>query len=56
MLLDVIASSSAGNCYVLTAGNNQLLLDAGVKYKEIQYTLGFDTSHISGCLLTHEHG
>lgn len=55
MTLDVVATGSTGNSYVLTAGSEKLLLDCGVRYKDIQATLGFDTSSVAGCLITHEH-
>jgi phosphoribosyl 1,2-cyclic phosphodiesterase len=51
-----IASSSKGNCYHVTDGITPLLLECGIKYKEIQKALHFNTSSIAGCLVTHEHG
>lgn len=51
-----LASSSAGNAYYITDGTTALLLEAGIKYKEIQRSLDFQTSDIAGCLITHEHG
>lgn len=51
-----LASSSAGNAYYITDGTTALLLEAGIKYKEIQRALNFQTSDIAGCLITHEHG
>lgn len=51
-----LASSSAGNAYYITDGTTALLLEAGIKYKEIQKSLNFQTSDIAGCLITHEHG
>ncbi|MDQ0412688.1 MBL fold metallo-hydrolase [Mesobacillus stamsii] len=49
-------SSSAGNCYYVTDGHTPLLLEAGIKFKEIQRALNFQTSSIAGCLISHEHG
>ena len=51
-----LASSSRGNCFHVTDGSTQLLLEAGIPFKEIQRKLNFKTSEISGCLVTHEHG
>jgi len=50
-----IASSSSGNCYHVTDGKTALLLEAGIRYKDIQRALNFRTSEIAGCLITHEH-
>lgn len=51
-----LASSSAGNAYRVTDGTTTLLLEAGIRYKDIQKGMGFRVSQIAGCLLTHEHG
>lgn len=56
MKLQVIGSSSAGNGYILEAGHEALLLEAGVKFREVKIALGFDISKITGLLVTHEHG
>ena len=56
MTLDVVATGSTGNCYILTAGNDKLLLDCGVRYKDIQAALGFKTKNVAGCLVGHDHG
>nr|BDD46677.1 MBL fold metallo-hydrolase [Bacillales bacterium] len=50
-----LASSSRGNCYHITDGKTPLLLECGMKYKEIRKQLNFNTSSIVGCLITHEH-
>lgn len=49
-------SSSAGNCYWVSDGTTQLLLEAGIKFKDIQIGLNFRISAIAGCLISHEHG
>lgn len=56
--LTSLASSSAGCCYRLSCRGNTspLLLDAGLSFKKIQEGLGFGTSTLAGCLLTHAHG
>lgn len=51
-----LASSSAGNAYLVDDGSTRLLLEAGSRYKDIQRGVGFRMSEIAGCLLTHEHG
>lgn len=50
-----LGSSSAGNAYRITDGKTSLLLDAGLKYKEIQRGLAFRVSELAGCLVSHEH-
>lgn len=50
-----LASGSSGNAYLIDDGRSQLLLECGIRYKDIQIALNFDTKSISGCLITHEH-
>ncbi|QDS35868.1 MBL fold metallo-hydrolase [Brevibacillus brevis] len=51
-----LASSSQGNCYHISDGTTALLLECGIRFKDIQRALHFQTSSIAGCLVTHEHG
>lgn len=51
-----LGSSSSGNAYHITDGYTTLLLEAGIRYKDIQRALNFQTSGLAGCLLSHEHG
>jgi phosphoribosyl 1,2-cyclic phosphodiesterase len=51
-----LASSSAGNCYMVTDGKTNLMLECGLRFKDIQRGLNFQMSSIAGCLLSHEHG
>jgi phosphoribosyl 1,2-cyclic phosphodiesterase len=50
-----LASSSKGNCYRITDGRTPLLLECGIRYRDIQRGLDFQMSQIAGCLITHEH-
>lgn len=56
MNLKVLGSSSKGNSYILEADTGSLILDAGVRFSDIQEALDFDLSRVRGCLVTHEHG
>ena len=49
--LNVYGSSSKGNCYFLTNGNDTLCLDLGVKKLD-----NLDWNNVSGIVLTHCHG
>lgn len=51
-----LASSSAGNAYTVTDGTTPLLLEAGIRFKDLRRAIGFRVSEIAGCLITHEHG
>jgi phosphoribosyl 1,2-cyclic phosphodiesterase len=53
--IEVLASGSRGNCYRVTDGSNPLLLECGIKFKEIQKWLGFRVQALTGCLVSHEH-
>ena len=51
-------SSSSGNLYEVVGGGRiprRLLLECGVRWKQILKALCFNISRIDGCLVTHEH-
>lgn len=48
-------SSSAGNCYHVTDGTTELLIEAGLRFADIRKALEFRISRLSGILITHEH-
>ena len=50
-----IASSSAGNCYIIQSGDEKLLIDCGVPLKRIKEALNYDLSNVVGCSISHEH-
>lgn len=52
MEIQIIASSSMGNCYQV----DDLLVEAGVSIRQIREALKYRLSDITGCLITHEHG
>src|SRR5690625_5828746 len=49
------ASGSSGNAYLIDDAHTQLLLECGIRFKDIQIALDFKTSSIAGCLISHEH-
>lgn len=56
MNLQVLGSSSKGNCYLLSNENEALIIEAGVGVLEVKKALNFQLSKVSGCLISHEHG
>lgn len=54
-MIKVLASGSAGNCYLLETSKETLILECGIKYKDILKGLNFDLSKVVGCLISHEH-
>lgn len=53
--IKVIGSGSSGNCYFANFNGAKILLEAGLPFKKIQQALGYRTSDILACLITHEH-
>jgi phosphoribosyl 1,2-cyclic phosphodiesterase len=53
--IKALASSSAGNCYRVTDGVTPILLECGIRYKDIQRGFDFKMSEVKACLVTHEH-
>ena len=56
--IQAFGSSSKGNCYRIktSTDGDELLLDAGLSFKEIQRYCRFNFLHLCGVLVTHEHG
>jgi len=56
MKIDVLASSSSGNAYIVSDGATSILLDAGIPYKALQEKSDFKINEVAACLISHEHG
>ena len=56
MQIDVLASSSLGNAYIVGDGATSILLDAGIPYKELQIKSDFKINEVAACFISHEHG
>jgi phosphoribosyl 1,2-cyclic phosphodiesterase len=55
MMMNVIASGSSGNCYLLEGEKEALVIEAGVRFNTVQRAIEYRTHKISGLLVTHEH-
>jgi phosphoribosyl 1,2-cyclic phosphodiesterase len=55
MNLKIISTGSIGNAYILSNGDEALLIECGVNIKDIKKALDFDLSKVVGCLVSHEH-
>lgn len=53
--LKVLGSGSSGNAYILECNEETLILELGIKWKDILLGLDFDISKVVGCLVTHQH-
>lgn len=47
--------SQQGNCYLLSAETQTLVLDCGIPIIEIKKGLNFDLRRVSGVVVTHSH-
>jgi len=56
MILTILGSSSAGNCYILSNENESLIIEAGININDIKIGLDFKLDKLLGCLVSHEHG
>lgn len=55
MDIRILASGSTGNCYRVSDGKTNLLIECGLPFKRIQEGLNFRLSDIHACLVSHEH-
>lgn len=53
--LEVIGSSSAGNCYLLNTESETLMIEAGVNWATARPYYLRRSDKVAGCLVTHEH-
>lgn len=56
MQLKVLSSGSVGNCYLLENENECLIIDLGIRFRDIKKALGFNLNKVAGCIVSHEHG
>lgn len=58
MKICTLASSSSGNCTLVSEGNTHILIDAGISLRRITTSLkqlGISPDELTGVLVTHEH-
>lgn len=55
MEIKVIGSNSRGNCYLLNAESESLVLECGMPPAQVRTALQGETARIAGCLVTHRH-
>ena len=55
MRFEALASSSAGNAYVVSDRETRILLECGISHSKLQKLSGFKLSEFQACLVTHEH-
>jgi len=55
MQLKVVSSGSIGNAYIMYNDQEALLIECGVKFKDIKQALKFDLTKVVGCIVSHSH-
>ena len=55
MKFEALASSSAGNAYIVSDNDTRILLECGVSHSKLQKLSGFSLSEFQACLVSHEH-
>ena len=55
MRFQALASSSAGNAYIVSDKDTRILLECGVSHSKLQKLSGFKLSEFQACLVSHEH-
>ena len=55
MRFEALASSSAGNAYIVSDQETRILLECGISHSKLQKLSGFKLSEFQACLVTHEH-
>ncbi|HQG58653.1 MAG TPA: MBL fold metallo-hydrolase [bacterium] len=55
MKLNVLASGSRANCYIIENDSEALIIECGVSFNKVKEAMNFNISKIIGCLVSHEH-
>jgi len=55
MEINVLASSSKGNCIIIGDGQSKIMIECGIPIKQIREKGGFNVHEIQGCLVSHGH-
>ena len=55
MKFQALASSSAGNAYIVSDKDTRILLECGVSHTKLQKLSGFSLSEFQACFVSHEH-
>lgn len=55
MIFTALASSSAGNAYIVDDRETRILLECGITHKKLKQLSGFSLSQFAACLVSHEH-
>lgn len=53
--LITIGSGSSGNSYILECGNEKLLIELGVDFRQVLRALNYDLTNVCACLVSHQH-
>jgi len=56
MILKVLGSNSAGNCYILETKHEALIIELGVSVPKIKKALHFNIAKVVGAIVSHAHG
>lgn len=55
MEIKVLATGSSGNCYWVSDGFAEILIECGIKYSDIEKKLGYKMDKICAALISHSH-
>ncbi len=55
MKFRVLDSGSSGNCYLLESDTEVLIIEAGIKFKEVKKAIDFEVGKIVGLICSHVH-
>lgn len=55
MKLRVLASGSAGNCYLMETASEVLIIEVGLRFETIKQALNFNLRNVVGAIISHEH-
>ncbi|WP_373899303.1 MBL fold metallo-hydrolase [Haloimpatiens sp. FM7315] len=54
-MIKVLDSGSRGNCYIIQVGEEKILLECGIDWRNILKGLDYSIKGVKGCLISHKH-
>lgn len=55
MDIEILASGSTGNAYIVSEGEKSILIECGLTYKKLMELSGYRLSGVDFCIISHEH-
>lgn len=53
--MNILGSSSKGNCYILQNDREAIIIEAGISLAEVKKAIGWNIAKVKVCIISHQH-